>query len=126
MFFKNTLQIIGLYLLNWIGTWIQKLCHLPVSGSIIGLVLLFLLLIFKLLPEKSLEGGARTLLKLLPFLFLPSVLGVMKEGPFLKHEGFLFGGLVLISTFLTMGTTAWVTERVSSLKKQKVEEEHSP
>lgn len=119
IYHKTVLQIIGLYGLNWVGTLLQKALHLPLSGSIIGLLLLFLLLYFKLLPEALLETGAKALLKVLPFLFLPSVLGIMQEGTFFREKGLLFITLVIISTFLTMGTTAWVTERVSHSTKRR-------
>lgn len=114
-YIKIGLQIIGLYLLNWVGNLIQLWLHLPLSGSIIGLLILFVLLITKAVPETFIQAGALTLLKVLPFLFIPSVLGIMNEGTFFKEKGLLFIGAILISTFLTMGGSSWITGKIHSV-----------
>ncbi len=120
-FFKICLQILGLWLLNWVGIWIQSLLHLPLPGSIIGLLILFLLLVLGILPESFIGDGAHFLLKVLPFLFLPSVLGIMGEGHFFKTQGLLFIGIIVVSTFLTMGFAALATETVQRLRSKELE-----
>lgn len=123
-YIKIVLQIIGLYLLNWLGNLIQLFLHLPLSGSIIGLVILFILLITGAIPESFFESGALALLKILPLLFIPSVLGIMNEGTFLKEKGLLFVGVILVSTILTMGGSAWITEKIHNVSTRTERRNH--
>ena len=46
----------------FIGTEVQKLLHIPLAGSIVGLML-FLLLQFKIVPESWINVGADFYLK---------------------------------------------------------------
>ena len=50
-------------LITFIGTEVQKLLHIPLAGSIVGLMLFFLLLQFKIVPESWINVGADFYLK---------------------------------------------------------------
>ena len=68
------IQISGLYLINLIGEFISSLLKLPIPGSIVGLLLLFISLYFNLIPEKYIKEGAGFLLAILPLFFIPQLL----------------------------------------------------
>ena len=74
---KLILQLALIMLITFIGTEVQKLLHIPLAGSIVGLMLFFLLLQFKIVPESWINVGADFLLKTMVFFFIPSVVGIM-------------------------------------------------
>ena len=70
-------QIILILLISYIGTEVQRLLHIPLAGSIVGLPMFYLLLQFKIIPVSWVDEGANFLLKTMVFFFIPSVVGVM-------------------------------------------------
>ena len=52
------LQVGVLYVFSLVGTWIQGVFHLSMPGSLIGMLMLFLLLSTRILPLKWFEEGA--------------------------------------------------------------------
>lgn len=104
-FLITILQICILYIFLSIGTVIQNFFHLVIPGSIIGLLLLFTCLCFKIIPVKWIESGAGFLLSLLMLFFIPTTVGVMKYSSLLSFHGVLFVLAVLLSTFITLAIT---------------------
>lgn len=104
-FLITILQICVLYIFLSIGTVIQNFFHLMIPGSIIGLLLLFTCLCFKIIPVKWIESGAGFLLSLLMLFFIPTTVGVMKYPSLLSFHGALFFLAVLLSTFITLAIT---------------------
>ncbi|EJS71224.1 holin [Bacillus cereus] len=56
------LQVGVLYVFSLAGTWIQEIFHLSMPGSLIGMLMLFLLLFTRILPLKWFEVGAEKLI----------------------------------------------------------------
>ena len=76
-FIKIILQICMIYFITVLGSWIQETLNIPIAGSIIGLVILFLLLQFKIIKEEWIKDGANLLLSTMIFFFIPSIVGAM-------------------------------------------------
>ncbi|WP_128083560.1 CidA/LrgA family protein [Paenibacillus sp. DMB5] len=68
-----------LYVFYLAGDVLQKLLHLPVPGSIVGLLLLFVLLLLKIVPVKLIENGSSFILAYLPMFFIPATAGIMNH-----------------------------------------------
>lgn len=115
------IQIVGLCLLNLIGELISSLLKLPIPGSIVGLLLLFLCLHFKVIPEKYIKEGAGFLLAVLPLFFIPATVGIIQYPEFLSGKGITLILIVMVSTFVTM----IIAGRMSELyeEKKKIREE---
>ncbi|MBA2873860.1 CidA/LrgA family protein [Thermaerobacillus caldiproteolyticus] len=96
------LQIAGLYGFYLIGTWIQHLFHLLIPGSIIGMILLFLLLITNIIKEEWLGQGGKFLLAHLPLLFVPATVGVIEYISLFQGQGVLSIVDVIVSTIIVM------------------------
>ena len=78
------LQVGVLYVFSLVGTWIQGVFHLSMPGSLIGMLMLFLLLSTRILPLKWFEEGAEKLLVFLPLFLIPSTTGLMEYESFLS------------------------------------------
>ena len=71
------IQIAILYVFLLIGNVAHTYLHIPLPGSIIGLLLLFLALSQKIFSVKWIEQGASFLLAFLPLLFVPTLVGII-------------------------------------------------
>ncbi|SDN43750.1 holin-like protein [Fictibacillus solisalsi] len=96
------LQIAILYAFSLIGELVHNLLHLPVSGSIVGLILMLICLTFKIVPVKIVEDGASFLLSFLPLLFIPAMTGVMNYPALFSGNGLVLLLIVVLSTIVTM------------------------
>ncbi|RPK16078.1 CidA/LrgA family protein [Priestia endophytica] len=113
------LQILFLYFLYKSGTFVALVFHLPVPGSIVGMLILFLLLQFKLIQAKWVSEGANWLLSYLSLLFVPATVGIIDYLPFFASKGILTIFIVIISTFLVMMTAGLLTQYCAR-KQEKV------
>ncbi|MCC3358005.1 CidA/LrgA family protein [Bacillus sp. REN16] len=115
---KICIQIAILYLIYWVGTLIKGLLHTSIPGSIIGMILLFLLLQTKMIKEKWLGEGAQFLLTYLALLFVPATVGIIDYLPYFNGGGIITVAIVLVSTFLVMFISGIVGEKMATRKKQ--------
>ena len=76
---KLYVQLMIIFMISLVGEGISSVFHLPVPGSIIGLVLLFLALHFKLLRLRHISMVGNFLLANMTILFLPPAVGIMDK-----------------------------------------------
>ena len=76
---KLYVQLMIIFMISLVGEGISSAFHLPVPGSIIGLVLLFLALQFKLLLLRHISMVGNFLLANMTILFLPPAVGIMDK-----------------------------------------------
>ena len=76
---KLYVQLMIIFMISVVGEGISSVFHLPVPGSIIGLVLLFLALQFKLLRLRHISMVGNFLLANMTILFLPPAVGIMDK-----------------------------------------------
>lgn len=103
-----------------IGVFIQTFTHLPIPGSIIGMIILFLLLLSKKLPLKFIENGSNTLLAHLQLFFIPVTVGVIDYLSYLFGKGIISLLVVLLSTAIVLISTGWTTQRLLTKKEEDV------
>lgn len=111
------LQVGVLYVFSLVGTWIQGEFHLSMPGSLIGMLMLFLLLATRILPLKWFEEGAEKLIVFLPLFLIPSTTGLMEYGPFLLSKGSIIFLLVVVSTVVTLIISGYISQLLVTSKK---------
>lgn len=111
------LQVGVLYIFSLVGTWIQGVFHLSMPGSLIGMLMLFLLLSIRILPLKWFEEGAEKLIVFLPLFLIPSTTGLMEYGSFLLSKGSSIFLLVVASTVVTLIVSGYISQLVVTSKK---------
>ncbi|UOQ44938.1 CidA/LrgA family holin-like protein [Halobacillus salinarum] len=105
-----------------IGTWLTAALHLPLPGSIVGMVLLFLLLHFNIVKLEWIERGAGLLLAELVLFFIPPVVGVVSYKEMLGSSFVRLAAVILLSTFTVMACTA-LTAQFSAKRKGRENDE---
>ncbi|AIF44824.1 CidA/LrgA family protein [Virgibacillus sp. SK37] len=96
------IQIGLLSLLYLVGNWVQSVFNLVVPGSVIGMLLLFLLLTTGVFKISWIEAGATLIINNLAFFFIPVTVGVLEYYGVFAGKGFLLVGITLGSTILVM------------------------
>jgi len=122
-YIKLVFQILVLYGFVIVGNWLQDFLHLPLPGSIIGLLVLLAVLSLKVFQLEWIESGSYFLLSYLPLYFIPATVGVMNYGHVFAGKGFLLIPITMISTFLTMWFSSYISQVL--VKKSANKEELS-
>lgn len=115
-------QIAILFAFSFIGGLLHTYLHIPLPGSIIGLILLFLALCTNFFSVKWIDQGAGFLLAFLPFLFIPTLIGVINYPELLSNKGFLLLIVVVISTIITIGAAGRASQYSENKSKRRKEE----
>lgn len=122
---KLILQLALIMLITFIGTEVQKLLHIPLAGSIVGLMLFFLLLQFKIIPESWINVGADFLLKTMVFFFIPSVVGIMDVASNITMNYILFFIVIIFGTCLVALSSGYIAEKMLEKNKTRKGTDHS-
>lgn len=110
------IHIFILYIFNLIGIWLKEILNLSVPGSVIGLLLLFILLMTNILKVEWIEAGAQFLVSNLVFFFIPATVGIINYFDLFKGKGALLILIVLISTILVMTSSGLVSQYLAKDK----------
>ncbi|MCD8818402.1 CidA/LrgA family protein [Mammaliicoccus sciuri] len=119
-FIKIILQICMIYFITVLGSWIQDTLNIPIAGSIIGLVIFFLLLQFKIIKEEWIKDGANLLLSTMIFFFIPSIVGAMNLVDQINAQFIFLIVLVIASTCIVALSSGYIAEKM--LKRNQIEE----
>ena len=113
-------SIFIIFFFQLIGEFLQKLLTLTLPGPVIGMILLLasmLLLkrkeIFKDKIATPLVQLSEVLTSYLPLLFVPVGVGVVMHLSYLKNSYLEILLIILVSTLLTIGFTAFVMNKLS-------------
>ena len=82
---KIYLQLLIIFGFSFIGNVISNVFRLPVPGSILGMILLFLALQFKILEFRHVDEAGSFLINNITILFLPAGVGIMAKWNLISH-----------------------------------------
>lgn len=100
----------------FIGMWIQQYFGLFIPGSVIGLILMFILLSTGILHANWIEAGARFMISHLVLFFIPATVGLLNYYHLFAGKGVLLVFIVIISTLLVMVSSGVITEWIAKRK----------
>ncbi|OIK08414.1 CidA/LrgA family holin-like protein [Bacillus sp. MUM 13] len=113
----KVLQIIFISLFQAAGEIISGVLQLPIPGSIVGLLLLFLFLQYKWFKIEWIELGASLLITDMMLFFIPSAAGIIQYKTILGLQGIKIMLVIALSTLLVMIFTGGTAELLSKLRK---------
>lgn len=108
-----------IFTINYVGMLLSKILHLPLPGTIVSLLLLFLMLQFKVLKLEKIENAGNFLLLNMTIFFMPPTVKIIDSYELLEKDLFKIIVIILVSTFLTMGITGKVVQLMIDLKERK-------
>lgn len=113
------LQVAGLTVFSLLVNTLTSFLHIPLPGSIIGMILLFLLLESGVIRLNWVEVGASWALAELLLFFIPSAIGVMKYSKLLEADGLQVLAVVLVGTFAVMAGSGVLTGAIYRIKERR-------
>ncbi|MFJ8088739.1 CidA/LrgA family protein [Lysinibacillus sp. NPDC095746] len=116
-------QIGILNIFYYMGVGIVALLHVPLPGSVIGLLLLALSLNFKLIKVEYIQDGAGFLIGVLTLFFIPATVGVIDYPELFSTTGLLIMLAVIASTLISIYVTGLLSQIVEKKELAKKETE---
>lgn len=106
-FMKQFCIIMGI---SFLGELLKFLLPLPIPASIYGLVLMLAALVTGIIPLKEVEDTADFLVAVMPLMFIPAGVGLMKEWSSLADIWLPFLVIIAVTTVLVMAVTGRLTQ----------------
>lgn len=102
---------------NLLGLFLKEMLHVPLPANVIGLILFTGSLYTSLINLEWVESAAQFLTKHMMLFFIPFLVGTMTFFPLLETQFISLTVSFVISTFLVLGVTGWVTSRLARKKR---------
>ncbi|HET9571746.1 MAG TPA: CidA/LrgA family protein [Bacteroidales bacterium] len=112
---KGSFYILFFYFL---GELLSLLIKGFLPGSIIGMMLLFLSLFFKLLNPENVRATATAITKNMAVFFIPAAVGLMAYGELVSKNLTAIVLAISISTLLTIITVAMIQDKLEKHRKR--------
>jgi len=109
-------QFLIILIICFIGEVLSKVVHVPLPGSIIGMILLFICLFTGLIKLEMIEEISKFLIDHLAFFFIPSGVGLLAYVGILKENLLPILAICFITTFLVMIATGWTVQIIKGRK----------
>lgn len=103
-------QFLIILVINFVGIIIQNLFHLPLPGTILGMLILFILLWTKVLKIESVEKVCDFLILNMIIFFLPPAVELLEYMSLLKTGFIKILILLFVTTVITMVVTGKTVE----------------
>lgn len=114
-------QFMIILAISFAGEFLKFILPFPISGSIYGMILLFLLLLAGCIKIDQIRGAAKFLLNIMPILFIPSAVGIMTKAKELAEVWWQIVIITIITTVIVMVVSGLVTQKV--IRKSKMKED---
>ncbi len=99
------------------GEVCNRLIPLPVPASIYGIILLFFLLLFRIIPLHSVRDTAHFLVDIMPVMFIPAAVGLLDAWDIIAPMWVQYAVITLVTTVFVMAVAGRVTQAV--IKRQR-------
>ncbi len=93
-----------------LGEGIRMSTGISIPGTVIGMVILFILLMTKVIKLENIDMISKFLLDHLAFLFVPAGVGLISSLDVIGSAWLPIMMIVIISTVLVVGVTGWTVQ----------------
>lgn len=111
-------QIIGLAIIAGIGNMITEVLHLPLPGTLVGMILLFILLLTGVVKLEWFEQGAAVLIGELLLFFIPSAIGIIQYSQLFGSTGAMLLGVIVTSIITLLASVTVITLSIMKLRRK--------
>lgn len=115
--FNQLVIILSIWVIGeYISSFIQGIILIP--GSIVGMLLLFLLLQFKVLDLSSIENVSGFFLDNMAIFFIPAGVSLIKSLDLIRENILVLLLVICLSTLIVMYTTGIIVEKMIKKKEE--------
>ena len=113
---KMMFQIGLLFGVCLLGQAISVFLPIPFPGSVLSMIILFLLLFFRVIRVDQIQQKADFLLKNMAFFFIPAGIGIISSFDMIRDSILPLVFIAVAATILTFGATALTVQGVIALQ----------
>lgn len=113
---KMMFQIGLLFGVCLLGQAISVFLPIPFPGSVLSMIILFLLLFFRVIRVDQIQQKADFLLKNMAFFFIPAGIGIISSFDMIRDRILPLVFIAVAATILTFGATALTVQGVIALQ----------
>lgn len=113
------LQILFFVGMAKIANGLASILPIPVPGSIMGIVLLFVLLKMKIVRLEWIERGSNWLIAQMLLFFIPATVGIMNYKNMFMTSGLRIVSTIAISTAAVMICSGYIGQRIAAGKERE-------
>lgn len=113
------LQIGVFFLLCLAGDFLSALLPIPIPGSILAMLLLFLCLLLWVIRPEHIEQKSDFLLSNMAFFFIPAGVGILEQFPLLLQNLGPLAVICVVTTVLTFAASSGTVRLVLWLQEKK-------
>ncbi len=96
----------------FIGELVSYFINGFIPGSVIGMMLLFVSLVFKWVKPIKVERVSKALTDNMGFFFLPAAVGLMDSMDFISRYWTIIVTVASVSTLMVLATVGWVQQKM--------------
>ena len=115
-FMKMMYQIGLLFGVCLLGQAISVFLPISFPGSVLSMIILFLLLFFRVIKVDHIQQKADFLLKNMSFFFIPAGIGILSSFDLIRSSILPLITVIIVTTVLTFGATALTVQGVIALQ----------
>ena len=114
----NKLGQFGIILgMLFLGGFLQNKFNLPIPATIVAMIILLILMIFKIVKLKWVEDIGNILINNLSVLFIPAGVAIARELDIFKGQIIALAIIIVVSTIVTIVVTGYTVQALESKKK---------
>lgn len=113
---KMMYQIGLLFGVCLLGQAISVFLPIPFPGSVLSMIILFLLLFFRVVKVDHIRQKADFLLKNMSFFFIPAGIGILSSFDMIRSSILPLITVIIVTTILTFGATALTVQGIITLQ----------
>lgn len=92
---------------------------LPLPANIVGMMIMLAFLITGIIPVRFVKAGSAWLLSEMLLFFIPAVVAIINYFSVLEKFGFRIFAVIILSTVLVLGCTAFVVDKLFIYEERK-------
>ena len=96
-------QLLVLTVIYVAGEQLVQFFQVPLPGSVVGMVLLFVLLTTGIIKVSQINETVSFLLKHMAFFFIPITVGLLNYGELFQNSGVVLLGSLIVSLVIALG-----------------------
>lgn len=111
-------QVLFLSFIGVVGNFLQQWLNLPLPGTLVGMLLLFVLLLTGIVKLEHVEQGAAILISELLLFFIPSAIGVIQYTQLFGSTGAMLLGVIVTSIVTLLLSVLIITLSIMKLRRK--------
>jgi len=105
--------------LTFLGEVIAHVLPFPFPGSVISMILLFLLLLGRIVKVRQVQDVCTFLTGNMAFFFIPAGVGILENWDLLSRNIVALLVIAVVSTFVTFAVTAYTVRAVMAWQERR-------